>query len=173
MVALWLPLGGSWILRSKRLRERKETTFKIFFKNFLRTPASNTHQSPLFHIGSHFFLLQFSFPSSCPYPFFHQIAFSKVRARKTFFRIFKNFFCSKPSFFAIFKTFSRPNADRVIPFHGEKARKTDNLHNRNFRKITLVWLKSPSRKYPEKNIQNFQKNFKKGVDFLKGVCYTT
>ena len=144
MVALWLPLGGSWILRSKRLRERKQKTFKIFFKNLQRTSASHTHQSSLFHIGSHFFLLQFSFPSSCPYPFFHQIAFSKVRARKTFFRIFKNFFRPKPSFFAIFKTFSSPNADRVTPFHGEKARKTDNLHKRNSRKITLIWLKSPS-----------------------------
>ena len=149
------------------------STIKIFFKNFLRTPASNSHQSPLFHIGSHFFLLQFSFPSSCLCSFFHQIAFSKVRARKTFFIFFKNFFRPQFSFFAIFKTFSRPNADRVIPFHGEKARKTDNLHNRNSRKITLIWLKSPSWKYPEKNIQNFRKNFKKGVDFLKGVCYTT
>ena len=173
MVALRLPLGGSWILRSKRLRERKEKTFKIFLKNFLRTPASNSHQSPFFHIRSRIFLLQFSSPSSCSCPFFHQIAVSKVRARKTFFRIFKNFFRPKLSFFAIFKTFSRPNADRVTPFHGEKARKTDNLHNRNSQKITLIWLKSPSRKYPEKNIQNFRKNFKKGVDFLKGVCYTT
>ena len=173
MVALRLSLGGSWILRSKRLRERKEKTFKKFFKNLLRTPTSHTHQSFLFCIHSRLFLLQFFSPSSCPCFFFHQIAFSKVRARKTFFIFFKNFFRLKPSFFAIFKTFSRPNADRVIPFHGEKARKTDNLHKRNFRKITLIWLKSPSRKYPEKNIQNFRKNFKKGVDFLKGVCYTT
>ena len=108
-----------------------------------------------------------------PMPFFHQIAVSKVRPRKTFFIFFKNFFRPKLSFFTIFKTFSRPNADRVIPFHGEKARKTDNLHNRNSRKITLIWLKSPSQKYLEKNIQKNRKNFKKGVDFLKGVCYTT
>ena len=154
-------------------RERKEKTFKIFFKNFLRTPVSHIHQSFLYYIGSHFFLLQFFSPSSCPCSFFHQIAVSKVRARKTFFRIFKNFFRPKPSFFAIFKTFSSPNADRVTPFHGEKARKTDNLHNRNFQKITFVWLISPSRQYPEKNIQKNRKNFKKGVDFLKGVCYTT
>ena len=144
MVALWLPLGGSWILRSKRLRERKQKTFKIFLKNLLRTPVSHTYQSPLFHIHSRLFLLQFSSPSSCPCSFFHQIAFSKVRARKTFFIFFKNFFRPKLSFFAILKTFSRANADRVTPFHGEKARKTDNLHNRNFRKITLIWLKSPS-----------------------------
>ena len=173
MVDLRLPLGGSWILRSKRLRERKEKTFKIFLKNFLRTPVSHIHQSFLYYIGSHFFLLQFFSPSSCPCPFFHQIAFSKVRPRKTFFIFFKNFFRPKLSFFTVFKTFSRANADRVTPFHGEKARKTDNLHKRNSRKIILIWLKSPSQKYPEKNIQNFQKNFKKGVDFLKGVCYTT
>ena len=149
------------------------STIKIFFKNLQRTSASHTHQSFLFCIHSRLFLLQFSSPSSCPCPFFNQIAFSKVRARKTLFIFFQNFFRPKLSFFAIFKTFSRPNADRVIPFHGEKARKTDNLHKRNSRKIILIWLKSPFQKYPEKNIQNFQKNFKKGVDFLKGVCYTT
>ena len=143
MVALRLPLGGSWILRSKRLRERKQKTFKIFLKNPPRIPSPYPPILPLLHRLSLFFL-QFSSPSSCPYPFFHQIAFSKVRARKTFFIFFKNFFRPKLSFFTVFKTFSRPNADRVIPFHGEKARKTDNLHKRNSRKITLIWLKSPS-----------------------------
>ena len=106
-------------------------------------------------------------------PFFHQIAVKKVHARKTFFRIFKNFFRPKPSFFAIFKTFFRANADRVIPFHGEKARKTDNLHNPKFQKITLVWTHFPYEKRTQKNIQNFRKNFKKGVDILERVCYTT
>ena len=78
-----------------------------------------------------------------PLPFFHQIAVKKVHARKTFFRIFKNFFRPKPSFFVFFKTFFRANADRVIPFHGEKARKTDNLHNQKFQRITLVWACFP------------------------------
>ena len=108
-----------------------------------------------------------------PLPFFHQIAVKKVHARKTFLRIFKNFFRPKPSFFVFFKTFFRANADRVIPFHGEKARKTDNLHNSKFQKITLVWTHFPCEKRTQKNIQNFRKNFKKGVDFLERVCYTT
>ena len=108
-----------------------------------------------------------------PLPFFHQIAVKKVHARKTFFRIFKNFFRPKPSFFVFFKTFFRANADRVIPFHGEKARKTDNLHNPKFQKIPLVWAHFPCEKRTQKNIQIFQKNFKKGVDILERVCYTT
>ena len=116
----WSPFGSLWegagFCEAKDWGREKKKHSKYFWKILWGFPLY-THQSPLFHIGSHFFLLQFSFPSSCPYPFFHQIAFSKVRARKTFFKIFKNFFRPKLSFFAIFKTFSRPNADRVIPFH--------------------------------------------------------
>ena len=140
------------------LRERKRKNQNIFEKSSEHSPLPTPPILPL------------PYPSL---PFFHQIAVKKVHARKTFLRIFKNFFRPKPSFFVFFKTFFRANADRVIPFHGEKARKTDNLHNPKFQMITLVWAHFPYKKRTQKNIQNFRKNFKKGVDILERVCYTT
>ena len=184
-----LPLSFSFLYDNNIIFAKEQAS-----QNFLQGRFTNRPQNPrisfglpllrerkrknqnIFEKSSEHFSLQtppiLPLPQS-PLPFFHQIAVKKVHARKTFFRIFKNFFRPKPSFFVFFKTFFRANADRVIPFHGEKARKTDNLHNPKFQKITLVWTHFPCEKRTQKNIQKNQKNFKKGVDILERVCYTT
>ena len=105
MVALWLPLGGSWILRSKRLRERKEKTFKIFLKNFLRTPASNSHQSLLLPHRLTLLSPPIFLSIVLPIPLFSPNCVFKSTRKENFFQNFQKLFSLQPLIFRHFQNF--------------------------------------------------------------------
>ncbi len=105
MVALWLPLGGSWILRSKRLRERKEKTLKYFSKIFKELPLP-TPTNPSSTTWAHtFFSSNFPFHRPAHAPFFTKLRFQKYAQGKLFSSFSKIFFAPNPRFSPFSKLF--------------------------------------------------------------------
>ena len=161
MVALWLPLGGSWILRSKRLRKRKEKTFKIFFKNFLRAPVSHTHQSPPLPHRLTLFSPPIFLSIVLPMPLFSPNCVFKSTRKENFFHLFQKLFSSPTLIFHRFQTFfpskCRPRhtfSRRKSAKNGQPAQAKLPKDHPRLAKISISEI--PRKKYSKKS-KKFQK----------------
>ena len=161
MVALRLPLGGSWILRSKRLRERKEKTFKIFLKNFLRTPASNSHQSLLLPHRLTLLSPPIFLSIVLPIPLFSPNCVFKSTRKENFFHLFQKLFSSQTLIFHRFQNFFPSKCRPRHTFSRRKSTKNGQPAQpklpKNYHHLVKISISAIPRKKYSKKSKKFQK----------------
>ena len=160
MVALRLPLGGSWILRSKRLRERKEKTFKMFLKNLLRIPSPHSPIFPLLHslsplsppIFLSIVLPMLLFSPNCVF---------KSTRKENFFHLFQKLFSSQTLVLRHFQNFFPCKCRPRHTFSRRKSTKNGQPAQPKLPKNYPRLAKISISEIPRKKYSKFSKKFQK------------
>ena len=160
MVDLRLPLGGSWILRSKRLRERKQKTFKIFLKNPPRIPSPHPPISPLLHSLSPLSPAIF-LSIVLPMPLFSPNCVFKSTPEENFFHLFQKLFSSPTLIFHRFQTFFPSKCRPRHTFSRRKSAKNRQPAQpklpKNYHHLVKISISAIPRKKYSKKSKKFQK----------------
>ena len=160
MVALRLPLGGSWILRSKRLRKRKEKTFKIFLKNPLRIPSLHPPIPPLPHRLT-LFSPPIFFSIVLPMLLFSLNCVFKSTRKENFFQNFQKLFSSQTIVFRHFQNFFRCKCRPRHTFSRRKRAKNGQPAQPKLPKNYPRLAKISISEIPRKKYSKFSKKFPK------------
>lgn len=138
-------------MRSKRLRERKEKTFKIFLKNPLSISPSK---------------LPLSFLYRTPHSrFFTKLRSKKYTQGKLFSEFSKTFFVPNPRFLSFSKLFSVQMQTASYLFTVKKHEKRTTCTTRNSKRPPLFGHISHTEKELKKIFKKIEKISKKGLTF--------
>ena len=148
-------------MRSKRLRERKEKTFKIFLKNFLRTPASNSHQSLLLPHRLTLLSPPIFLSIVLPIPLFSPNCVFKSTRKENFFHLFQKLFSSQTLIFHRFQNFFPSKCRPRHTFSRRKSAKNRQPAQpklpKNYHHLVKISISAIPRKKYSKKSKKFQK----------------